>query len=144
LPSEAGGTVPPAIAVCSVTYIVNGVEQIVRNGETLQASRGEEVSVGEVAICVGPFSGDGGQSCIDFFPLDDDGHEIASERIGTHQQKVNPGCHSVAGPDGVWLVGESWHSISAVLNHWPLDRTEDSACADGLCERDDLVRVFLQ
>jgi hypothetical protein len=143
-PAQARGTVPPAIAICSITYIVNGAEQIVRDGDTLQASRGDEVRIGKVALDVGPFSGDGGQACVDFVPVGQNGEEIASDRRGTHMQKVNPGRTSVRGPDGTWTIGENWRSISAVLNHWPVDSTEDLDCAGGLCERDDRVTVFLQ
>ncbi len=143
-PAEARGTVPPAIAICSITYIVDGAEQIVRDGDILRASSSDEVRIDKVAISVGSFSGDGGEACVDFVPLGRNGEEIASERRGTHMQRVNPGRTSVLGPDGTWTIGENWRSISAVLNHWPVDRTEDLDCAGGLCERDDRVTVFLQ
>ena len=74
-PAQAGGTVLPAIAICSITYIVNGTVQIVRDGDTLQASRGDQVRVGEAAVYVGPFSGDGGDACVDFVPVDGVGDE---------------------------------------------------------------------
>jgi hypothetical protein len=139
--TNAGGTVPPAIAICSITFIVNDVDQIVQNGDVLQASRGDVVQVKEVDICVGAFSGNGGEACVDLVPVDHSGREIASERKGTHMIKATAGCRSVPGPGGVWTVGESWQSIFAVLNHWPVDDTQDSGCASGQCERDDQLIV---
>jgi hypothetical protein len=143
-PANAGGTVPPAIAICSVSFLVNGVEQVVRDGDALQASRGDEVQIGEASICVGPFSGSGGEACVDFVPIDSGGQEIASERNGTHNIKVSPGCRSIPGPGGTWTIGEGWAYIAAVLNHWPPSRTEDAGCAGGLCERDDRITVDIQ
>jgi len=143
-PANAGGTVPPAVAICSITFVVNGVEGVVGSGDALPASRGDEVQVREVAICVGPFSGDGGEACVDVVPVDTSGQEIASARYGTHAVKVSPGCKSIPGPDGTWTVGENWRSISVALNHWPPGRTEDPGCAGGLCERDDRIVVGLQ
>jgi hypothetical protein len=143
-PANAGGTVPPAIAICSVSFLVNGVEQVVRDGEALQASRGDEVQIGEATICVGPFSGSGGEACVDFVPMDPSGQEIASERSGTHNIKVSPGCRSIPGPGGRWIIGEDWAYVAAVLNHWPPSRTEDAGCGGGLCERDDRITVSVQ
>ncbi len=145
LPAHAGGTVPPPIAICSITLVAHDdLEQVVRDGDTLRVSAGDEVRLVEVAICVGPFSGNGGEACVDFAPIDQGGHEIATERRGTHAQKVTAGCRSIPGPEGTWIVGENWRSISAVLNHWPPDRTEDAACAGGLCERDDQATISLK
>jgi hypothetical protein len=144
-PGKGGGTVSPAIAICSITLVAQGgSEQIVRDGDTLHASPGDEVRIAEIAICVGPFSGNGGEACVDFVPVDQSGREIASERRGTHTQKVTAGCTSIRGPQDAWTVGESWQSISVVLNHWPPERTEDAACGDGLCEHDDRVTVNLE
>jgi hypothetical protein len=143
-PANAAGTVPPAIAICSVSFLVNGVEQVVRDGDALQASRGDEVQIGEATICVGPFSGSGGEACVDFVPIDPSGQEIASERNGTHNLKVSPGCRSISGPGGTWIIGEDWAYIAAVLNHWPPGGTEDADCGGGLCEQDDRIVVGVQ
>jgi hypothetical protein len=142
-PVNPGGTVAPAIAICSVTYMVNGAEQVVRGGDALEASPGDTVQIGDIAICVGSFGGDGGQACVDFVPLDGEGGEITAGRRGTHHMKVTRGCQSIPGPEGAWTVGANWQSISAALNHWPPGRTEDLACADGLCERDDRLTANL-
>ena len=145
LPANAGGTVPPAIAICSITFVARGdLEQVVRDGDTLRASPGDEVRIVEIAICAGPFSGNGGEACVDFVPIDHDGREIATERKGTHARKVVAGCTSVPRPEGMWIVGENWHSISVVLNHWLPDRIKDTTCAGGLCERDDRVTISLE
>ena len=143
-PANAEGTVPPAIAICSITFTVNGLEQVMRDGDTLQASRGDEVQVKEMAICAEPFSGNGGEACVDFVPVDHNGQEIVSERRGTHAKKITSGCKSVPGPDGMWTIGENWRHISVVVNHWPPGGTDDSSCAGGLCERDDRVTVGLR
>lgn len=143
-PANAGGTVSPAITICSVSFLVNGVEQVVRDGDALRASRGDEVQIGGASICVGPFSGSGGEACVDFVPIDSSGQEIASERNGTHNIKVSSGCRSISGPGGTWIIGEDWAHIAAVLNHWPPSRTEDVGCGGGLCERDDRITVSVQ
>lgn len=144
LPANPGGTVAPAIAICSVTYRVNGTEQVVRDGGRLEGSVGDEVQIGDIAICVGSFVGDGGEACVDFVPRDGEGREIAAGRRGTHLARVSGGCQSIPGPDGTWTIDSEWKSISAVLNHWPPGRTEDLSCADGLCEHDDRLMVELK
>lgn len=143
-PANPGGTVAPAIAICSITYTVNGAEQVVRDGETLQASPGDSVQIGDITICVGSFGGDGGLACVDFVPLDGEGREVAAGRRGTHNVTVTGGYQSIPGPDGTWTIDSNWKSISAVLNHWPPGRTDDLGCADGLCERDDRLTAKLR
>jgi hypothetical protein len=135
------GTISPAISIYSIVFIVNGLEQVVRDGDMLQALPGEEVQVREVTICVGSFSGNGGEACVDFAPVTRGGQEIVSEHIGTHTVRVAPGFMSISGPDHGWAIGENWKHISVVLNHWPPGGTEDLGCGSGRCERDDRIII---
>ena len=135
------GTVSPAVSIYSITFVVNGLEQVVRDGDTLQALPGDDVQVREAVICTGPFSGDGGEACVDVAPADQDGQEIAAEHAGTHLVPVTPGLMSISGPDYTWTIDENWAHFAVVLNHWPPGATEDSGCANGRCERDDRITV---
>ena len=138
-PTQAGGTVPPAIAICSITFTVNGVELVVQGGDTLKVSVGDKVRFKGAKIHVGPFSGNGGEACVDLAPWDHKGREIESSRLGTHNLPVSSGAKTVAGLDQTWTIGENWKEIVVVLNHWTPGRTKDSDCAGGLCERDDRI-----
>lgn len=140
---RGGGTVSPAISIDSIVFAVSGVEQVVREGDMLQAQPGEQVHVKEVTICAGFFSGDGGEACVDFAPVAQDGQEIASEHRGTHTLRVMPGLMNLSGPDQGWSIGENWRAISAVLNHWPPEGTDDLRCGNGRCEPDDRIIVTL-
>lgn len=142
--AEGPGTVTPAVAIYSMTFVVNGVEQVVRGGDTLPALPGDQVQVREVTFCAESFSGNGGEACVDFVPLDQSGHELVSERQGTHTVKVTPGFATVSAASQGWTVGENWRGIAVVVNHWPSGNTEDVSCAGGLCERDDRVVVGLR
>jgi hypothetical protein len=123
---------------------VNGREQVVRDGDMLQASRGDEVQVREVTICANPFSGSGGEACVEFTPLDQNGQERVAEGNGTHMKRVPSGFTSIPGPNHTWIVGENWRHIVAVLNHWPPGGTNDPGCGGGRCEHDDRMIVGLQ
>jgi len=140
-PATGEGTISPAVSIYSIVFVVNGVEQVVRDGDVLQALPGEQVQVREVTICAGSFSGNGGEACVDFAPVDQSGQEIVSEHGGTHTVWVTPGFISISGPDQGWIIGENWRHISVVLNHWPPDGTEDLGCGGGRCERDDRTVV---
>ena len=142
-PARGVGTVSPAISINSIVFAVNGVEQVVRDGDMLQAQPGEQVHVKEVTICAGFFSGDGGEACVDFAPVAQDGEEIASEHRGTHTLRLMPGFMTLSGPDQGWTVAENWRRIAAVLNHWPPVGTDDLGCGSGRCERDDRIIVAL-
>ena len=110
----------------------------------LQAVPGDEVQIREVIICASPFSGDGGQACVDFAPTDENGQEIKSEHKGTDTVPVTPGPISISGLNFTWTVGENWSGFYAVLNHWPPVETQDLGCANGLCERDDWLFIKFQ
>jgi hypothetical protein len=140
-PASGAGTVSPAVAIYSITFVVNGLEQVVRDGDTLQAFSGDEVQVREVTICVESFSGSGGEACVDFVPVSQSGQEVVSEHGGTHTVRVAPGFTSIPGPSHTWTVSENWRHIAVVLNHWPPRDTEDLGCGGGRCERDDQVIV---
>ena len=135
------GTVSPAISIFSITFLVNGIEQIVLQNNMLQSVPGDEVQIREVIICASSFSGDGGQACVDFAPTDESGQEIRSEHKGTDTVPVTPGQISISGLNFTWTVGENWSGFYAVLNHWPPVETQDLGCANGLCERDDWIIV---
>jgi hypothetical protein len=143
-PATGEGTVSPAASIYSIVFVVNGVEQVVRDGDMLEALPGDEVQVREVTICAGSFQGRGGEACVDFAPVDQSGEEIASAHGGSHTVTVIPGFTSISGPDHRWTVGDNWISISAVLNHWPTGGTADLGCGGGRCERDDRIVVELR
>jgi len=143
-PARGEGTVSPAISIYSITFVVNGLEQVVRGEDTLQALPGDKVQVSEVTICTGSFPGNGGEACVDFAPAGQSGQEIVSEHGGTHLVQVTAGFISIPGPSQTWSVGENWRHISAVLNHWPPEETKDLACSEGRCERDDRVVIGLR
>jgi hypothetical protein len=140
-PADGEGTIPPAVSIHSIAFVVNGVEQVVRHGHVLQALPGDEIQVREVTMCAGSFSGNGGEVCVDFAPVTQSGQEIGSEHGGTHTVRVTSGFMSISGPDHRWTIGENWDYISAVLNHWPPEGTEDLDCGSGRCERDDRMIV---
>ncbi len=144
-PSARGdGTVPPVVSITSITFVVNGLEQIVRGEDMLQASPGDEVRVREVTICAWSFSGDGGEACVDFAPVTKTGQEIESDHRGTHTVRVIPGFMTISVSDLGWTIEDSWSHFSVLLNHWPAEGTEDMECGDGLCERDDRIIVKIQ
>ncbi len=143
-PSAVGeGTVSPAVSIVSITFVVNGVERVVRDGDTLQALPGDRVEVRDVTICAGPFMGDGGEACVDFAPVDKSGQEVLSEHRVTHLVRVTPGLIPIPNARLAWTVSEDWSGISAVLNHWTPEETRDLGCASGHCERDDQIMVEL-
>jgi hypothetical protein len=114
----------------------------VRDGDNLQAIPGDQVRVKEVTICAPTFSGNGGEVCVDFAPLDQNGEEVLSDNGGTHMVWVTPGFTILSGPDHTWTIDENWQGIAAVVNHWPPDRnTQDIECGGGLCESDDWMVV---
>ena len=135
------GTVSPAVSIYSITFLVNGIEQVVQENNGLQAVPGDEVQIRGVMICAGSFSGDGGQACVDFAPTDENGQEIMSDHQGTDTVQVIPGLNIISGLNFTWTVGESWSGFYAVLNHWTPVETLDLGCANGLCERDDWIIV---
>lgn len=140
-PAKGAGTIPPAVSIYSITFVVNGLEQAVRDEDTLEALPGDQVQVKEVTICAGPFSGRGGEACVDLAPGTQSGQEIASEHRGTHTVRVTPGFRTISGPEHGWIIGENWRGFVAVLNHWPPEDTGDLSCSSGRCERDDRIIV---
>ena len=141
-PADGVGSVPPAVSIYSITFLVNGREQVVHDGRTLEAAPGDEVLVAEVEICANEAGGGRGEVCVDVAPLGRDGEEIRSQAGGTHQQPVPSGFATVAGPPTVWTIGEGWQGFAVVVNHW-VGGGSDAGCAEGRCERDDYMRVPL-
>lgn len=135
------GTISPAVSIYSITFMVNGIEVVMRDDDTLQARPGDEVQIKGVVICAGDFSGNGGEACVDFAPGTQEREDLLSEHIGTHPVRLTPGFISVAGPDQGWTIGENWEYIRVVVNHWPPEATEDLGCANGRCERDDRIII---
>ena len=144
-PTNGEGTVSPDVLIYSITFVVNGVEQLLHDGDTLQATLGDTIEVSDVIICAESFSGDGGDACVDFVPVDiKTGEEIISEHAGTHMVELTSGYISIKGPSYAWIFTENWGQISAVLNHWPRQNTEDDECANKLCEHDDWAIIDLR
>jgi hypothetical protein len=133
--------VAPTLSIDSITFVVNNLEQTVRGNATLQVSPGDEVRVRDVVLCVEPYTGNGGDVCIDFSPVDINGQEVVNEHRGTHTVRVTPGAISFSLKNMAWSVEEGWSSISAVVNHWPAEGTLDLACGSGRCEHDDRISV---
>ncbi len=143
-PARGEGTIPPAVSIYSITFVVNGLEQVVRAGDRLQASPGNEMEVKEITICAEGFSGNSGEVCADFAPVDQSGQELTSEHGGTHIIRTLPGFMTISGPSHTWIIGENWRQISAVLNHWPPEDTEDLDCGNRRCEHDDRIIIELR
>jgi hypothetical protein len=143
-PANGRGTISPDITIYTITFLVNGVEQVLLNGDTLDAMVGDEIEVKEVVICTESFSGYGGEACVDFTPIDKSRQEVQSEHAGTHMVQVISGFISIPGPIHSWARAENWDRISAVLNHWTQEDTEDTECADRSCEQDDWATIILR
>jgi hypothetical protein len=143
-PAEGEGTILPAIFIYSIAFIVNGAEQVVRDGETLQAMVGDEIEIREIVICARSFAGSSGEACVDLAPVDESGQRIMSEHAGTHLVPVAAGFAAIPGPSRKWTRAESWERISPVLNHWAPEETEDVECANRRCERDDWAIIELR
>lgn len=142
--ADAEGTVSPAVAIYFITFVVNGVEQVVNDANWLQASAGDQVRVREVTICsVEPFEGSGGQAYVEFDPVDQSGRVIASEVRGTRAVGVTSGFTNIPGPDYTWTVG-NWRHFSVVTVHYPPGGTQNPNCEGGLCEVDDRVIVPIE
>jgi hypothetical protein len=143
-PADGEGTIFPAISIYSITFVVNGAEQVVYESDTLEATVGDEIKIKEAVICVGSFSGNGGEACVDLAPVDQSGQMIMSEHAGTHMVPVITGFTAIPGPSHTWTLEEKWMRISAVLNHWTLEETEDIDCANRRCEHDDWAIIELR
>ena len=143
-PANGQGTVPPAVTIYAITFVVNGVEQVLRNDDTLDAEIGDRIEVREVVVCAGSFSGNGGEVCVDFAPTDQSERAIMSEHAGTHMVRVRSGFNSIPGPTHTWTRAENWRQVSAVLNHWTREDTKDIECANGRCEHDDRATIKLR
>ena len=143
-PARGEGTVSPAVSLYSIAFVVNGVEQDLRSGDRLIAQPGDEVQVREVTICAQSFSSNPGEACVDFAPATQSGQEVASEHIGTHMMRVIPGFFSIPGPNEKWTIDQDWGYISAVVNHWPPEDTDDPSCGSRRCEHDDRLDIEFQ
>lgn len=143
--ADAEGTVSPAVAIYSITFVVDGVEQVVNDVGLLRASPGAQVQVREVVICsVEPFEGNGGSVYVEFDPVDHSGRVIASKVRGTRAVGVTSGFTNVPGSGVLWTIG-NWRHISVVTVHYPSgDRTKNPRCEGGLCEVDDRVIVPIE
>lgn len=143
-PPDGIGTVSPDISIASLTITVNDVTQLVRDGDSLQATPGDELRVDDVTICVGSFSGDGGVACVDIVPTTTDGLEVSSKHQGSHMFALSAGVMTISNLDLGWTVGENWEGLSVVLNHWAPTSTEDLGCSSGACERDDWMKIAFE
>lgn len=143
-PANGQGTISPAITIYSITFAVNGVEQVVQHGDKLEAMVGDEIEIRDVTICTGESHDNAGEACVHFWPIDRNGQEIMSEHAGTHMVPVTLGFTSLQGPEHTWTLAESWGQISAVLNHWLPEGTTDDDCANRRCERDDWATIILR
>ncbi len=143
-PANGTGATPPDVAVLSVTFVVNGREQVVRAGGALTVSPGDAVQVREVAVCADPFARGGGEVCVELTPLDANSRALTTDAMGTHMRPMIPGVVSIPGPGDTWTIGEDWRQISVEVNHWPPDGSSDPSCGGGRCEHDDEVLVELR
>ena len=141
--ADGVGSTAPTIAVYSITFLVNGSEQTVDDGEVLRAGPGDRVLVSSVTICASSVGSGAGQACVDVAPRDANGDAIRSQAWGSHLRDVSEGFTTIAGPSRAWTVDEARRGFIAVVNHWPEGPTADSGCADRQCERDDYLIVPL-
>jgi len=144
--ADAEGTVSPAIAIYSITFVVDGVEQVVNDTSSLRASPGARVQVKEVAICsVEPFEGSGGSVYVEFDPVNQSGQVMASEVKGTRAVGATSGFTSIPGPGYTWTISGNWRHLSVVTVHYPPGGgTQNPNCEGGLCEVDDRVIVPIE
>jgi len=143
---NAEGTVPPSVAITSITFIVNGDEQIVANQYMpLQASPGDEVKIKEITVCVEPFDGESGSGYVEFDPLDQNGQVMALEVKGTRSVRIASGFTIIPGPDYAWTIGDNWRHLSVVTVHYPPGGgTQNPNCEGGFCEVDDRMIVPIE
>jgi hypothetical protein len=142
--TSSEGSIAPAITIHSITFLIDGQKLVMSAGDDLPAPPGSEVSIMEVEIYVGTFLTNGGEACVDFAPINKSGEEIRSEHMGTHMVPLSPGLITIPGLNHSWIIDENWVGITAVVNHWPGVKTEDLECAQGQCERDHRVIIFLR
>jgi len=143
--ANAEGTVSPTVVISSITFLVNGVEQVVDDLGSLHASVGDQVEVKEVTVCVDPFEGNGGHAYFELDPVSADGEIIASETRGTRAMTVAPGFTTISGPDHTWTIGGNWRHFSVAAVHYPSGGgTQNPECEWGLCEVDDRMIVHIQ
>lgn len=140
-PAGAGGTIAPAIALYSVTFVVNGVDQIVDDSDnSLQVSKNNQVTVKEVTICVAPFEGSGGTFYVEFQPYNIE-DQLIDDRVVLPHQDTASGFISIPGLDYTWAIGDDWQKISVLSIHFPPGGTQNPDCAKGTCEVDDRLVV---
>jgi hypothetical protein len=140
--TNAAGTVSPAVAISSITFVVNGVKQVVNNSGALSASSGDHVQVKEVTICVSPFAAKEGQFYVSFDPVNTVRGIIESEAKSTSTVAVATGFETISGPAHTWTIGDNWRHISVVTVHYPAcGSTQDPNCENGACEIDDRIIV---
>jgi hypothetical protein len=143
--ANAEGTVSPAVAISSITFVVNGDEQVANDFGSPQVSSGDRVEVKEVTICVDLFKDTGGVVFVEFDPVDQGGKVIASEVRSTRVVAVAPDFTIIPGPDYTWTVGDNWQHISVVTVHYaPGGGTQNRHCEEGGCEVDDRVIVPIE
>jgi WD40 repeat protein len=143
-PARGNGTISPAVSIYSITFRVNGLEQVVYAEGMLQAAPGGEIQIRDVTICAREFLGNGGEACVDFAPVDQSSREIMGEHLGTHIVTISPGFTTISNLEFTWTVSEDWSGMVATLNHWAAEKTQDLGCSSGRCERDDRITIGLQ
>ncbi len=144
-PADAEGTVSPVITLLSVTFEVNGAEQVVDDFGVLQAAVGDQVSVKDVTICIDPFEGNGGQIYVEFDPVDTNGEIIGFEVKGTRAIPATPGSRSITGKDYTWTIGDNWRHFSVNTIHYPTGGgTKNLYCENGACEVDDRMIISIE
>lgn len=143
--ANAEGTVSPAVAISSITFAVNGDEQVAHDFGSPQLSSGDRLEVREITICVDLFKDMGGAVFVEFDPVDQGGRVMASEVRGTRVVAVAPGFTTIPGPDYTWTIGGNWRNISIVTVHYaPGGGTQNRHCEEGGCEVDDRMIVPIE
>jgi len=140
-PAGAGGTIAPAIALYSVTFVVNGVDQIVDDSNnSLRVYKNAQMTVKEVTICVAPFEGPGGMFYVEFQPYNTEDQLIDPVR-GSPLLDAESGFTSIPGPDCTWVISDDWQKISILSTHFPPGGTQNPYCQERACEFDDRLEV---
>ena len=120
-PQAAGGRIAPDIALYSVTFIVNGIEQFVDNvNNSLRVPESDQMTVvvKEVMVCTTPFEGGGGTFYVEFRPYNAEG-PLWNLVEGSPLSDAASRLVSVPGPAYTWAIDNDWQEISILSVHYP-------------------------
>jgi len=140
-PAGPGGTKAPDITLHSITFVVDGVDQIIDDTHhALQLSKNSKMTIKEAVICVPPFENAGGRFSVEFEPYDPN-HRLIDPQSSSPQDTVS-GFTTIPGPNHTWTIAD-WQKISVLSYHFPPGGTQNANCQNSTCEIDDRLKVNL-